>query len=90
MDTSPDNEHVSVLLSALGSVPARLHERAVNSLSACLSDCLSNPASDQHPRSVDTITACLDGFTLGARVVVFIYSDFDPCRFTIDRLSADL
>nr|XP_046258832.1 thyroid adenoma-associated protein isoform X2 [Scatophagus argus] len=51
--------------SALGSVPVWLQERTVNSLSACLSDCLSHPTSDRYPNIVDTITACLDGFTLG-------------------------
>lgn len=72
-------------LSALGSVPAWLQERTVNSLSACLSDRLSNPASEQYPCSVDTITACLDGFALGERVVPCIYSNFDPYRLTILR-----
>ncbi|XP_070697363.1 thyroid adenoma-associated protein [Pempheris klunzingeri] len=57
------------IASALGSVPAWLQERTVNSLSACLSDCLSNPTSDQCPHIVDTITACLDGFTLGERCI---------------------
>ncbi|TMS04583.1 Thyroid adenoma-associated protein [Larimichthys crocea] len=57
------------IASALGSVPAWLQERTVNGLSACLSDCLSNPASDQYPHVVDTVTACLDGFTLGERCI---------------------
>ncbi|XP_037638453.1 thyroid adenoma-associated protein [Sebastes umbrosus] len=57
------------IASALGSVPAWLQEHTVNSLSACLSDCLSNPTSDQYPHIVDTITACLDGFTLGERCI---------------------
>ncbi|XP_027133458.1 thyroid adenoma-associated protein [Larimichthys crocea] len=57
------------IASALGSVPAWLQERTVNRLSACLSDCLSNPASDQYPHVVDTVTACLDGFTLGERCI---------------------
>ncbi|XP_044070655.1 thyroid adenoma-associated protein isoform X3 [Siniperca chuatsi] len=57
------------IASALGSVPAWLHERTVSSLSACLSDCLSNPASEQYPHITDTITACLDGFTLGERCI---------------------
>lgn len=76
------------LLSALGSVPAWLQERTVNSLSSCLSDRLSNPASDQYPCSVDTITACLDGFALGEQIVLRIYSNFDPYRLTIFQLSA--
>ncbi|XP_070833382.1 thyroid adenoma-associated protein [Chaetodon trifascialis] len=57
------------LASALGSVPAWLQERTLNSLSACLSDCLSHPTSDRYPHIVDTITACLDGFTLGERCI---------------------
>uniref|UniRef100_UPI0037E7F30F thyroid adenoma-associated protein n=1 Tax=Semicossyphus pulcher TaxID=241346 RepID=UPI0037E7F30F len=57
------------IASALGSVPAWLQEHAVNSLCACLSDCLSNPTSDQYPHIVDTITACLDGFVIGERCV---------------------
>ncbi|KAL7382872.1 hypothetical protein ABVT39_000669 [Epinephelus coioides] len=52
-----------------GSVPAWLQERTVNSLSACLSDCLSKATSDQYPHIVDTITACLDGFSLGERCI---------------------
>ncbi|XP_078128920.1 thyroid adenoma-associated protein isoform X2 [Sander vitreus] len=57
------------IASALGSVPAWLQEHAVSSLSACLSDCLSNPTTDQYPRLVDTISACLDGFPLGERCI---------------------
>lgn len=57
------------IASALGSVPVWLQERTVNCLSACLSDCLSNPTSDQYPHVVDTVTACLDGFTLGERCI---------------------
>ncbi|XP_049927427.1 thyroid adenoma-associated protein [Epinephelus moara] len=57
------------IASALGSVPAWLQERTVNSLSACLSDCLSKATSDQYPHIVDTITACLDGFSLGERCI---------------------
>ncbi|XP_059214737.1 thyroid adenoma-associated protein [Centropristis striata] len=57
------------IASALGSVPAWLQERAVSTLSACLSDCLSNPTSDQYPHIVDTIAACLDGFNLGERCI---------------------
>lgn len=75
MDTAFDNEYASLCpsFSALGSVPAWLEEQTVNSLTGCLSDCLSNPVSNQHPRVVDIITACLDGFALGAWVVSMIY-----------------
>ncbi|XP_036980256.1 thyroid adenoma-associated protein isoform X2 [Acanthopagrus latus] len=55
--------------SALSSVPVWLQERTVNSLSACLSNCVSNPTSDRYPHIVDTITACLDGFALGERCI---------------------
>ncbi|XP_065815241.1 thyroid adenoma-associated protein isoform X1 [Labrus bergylta] len=57
------------IASALGSVPAWLQERAVNSLCVCLSDCLSNITSDRHPHIVDTITSCLDGFVIGERCI---------------------
>ncbi|XP_029306193.1 thyroid adenoma-associated protein [Cottoperca gobio] len=57
------------IASALGSVPAWLQDNTVSSLSACLSDCLSNPTSDQYPHIIDTITACVDGFTLGERCI---------------------
>ncbi|XP_076016993.1 thyroid adenoma-associated protein [Genypterus blacodes] len=53
------------IASALGSVPAWLKEETVESLSACLSDCMSNPASDKHQHIIDTISACLDGFPIG-------------------------
>ncbi|XP_030298445.1 thyroid adenoma-associated protein [Sparus aurata] len=57
------------IASALSSVPAWLQERTVNNLSACLSNCYSNPSSDRYPHIVDTITACLDGFALGERCI---------------------
>ncbi|XP_034753231.1 thyroid adenoma-associated protein isoform X2 [Etheostoma cragini] len=57
------------IASALGSVPAWLQEQTVSSLSACLSDCLSNPTTAQYPHLVDTISACLDGFPLGERCI---------------------
>ncbi|XP_047459692.1 thyroid adenoma-associated protein [Mugil cephalus] len=57
------------IASAIGSVPAWLHERTVNSLSSCLSDCMSAPSSDQHPHVINTISACLDGFPLGGRCI---------------------
>ncbi|XP_041645448.1 thyroid adenoma-associated protein isoform X2 [Cheilinus undulatus] len=57
------------IASALGSVPAWLHERTANSLCASLSDCLSNPTPDRHPHIVDTITACLDGFIIGEKCI---------------------
>lgn len=69
MNTRSDDVRVA-FLSALGSVPAWLQERTVNSLTDCLAECLSSAASDQHPHRVDTIAACLDGFSLGARVSV--------------------
>ncbi|MED6241563.1 hypothetical protein ATANTOWER_019893, partial [Ataeniobius toweri] len=55
--------------SALSSVPECLQGRVVDSLSTCLSDCLSSPCSDQHPHIIDTISTCLDGFPLGERCV---------------------
>ncbi|MED6266285.1 hypothetical protein CHARACLAT_000521, partial [Characodon lateralis] len=55
--------------SALSSVPECLQGRVVESLSTCLSDCLSGPCSDQHPHIIDTISTCLDGFPLGERCV---------------------
>lgn len=71
VNTRSDNEHVCVaFLSTLASVPAWLQERTVNCLTDCLSKCLSDAASDQHPHRVDTIAACLDGFSLGARVLI--------------------
>ncbi|KAI3362945.1 hypothetical protein L3Q82_011619 [Scortum barcoo] len=57
------------IASALGSVPAWLQEHTVNSLSACLSDCMSNPTSHQYSHIVDTISACLVGFPLGERCI---------------------
>ncbi|MEQ2236087.1 hypothetical protein ILYODFUR_008855, partial [Ilyodon furcidens] len=55
--------------SALSSVPECLQGRVVDSLSTCLSDCLSSPCSDQHPHIIDTISTCLDSFPLGERCV---------------------
>lgn len=75
-----DMMSICCFLSALGSVPAWLQERTVNSLSACLSDCLSKATSDQYPHIVDTITACLDGFSLGERVITVILT----AHFTTD------
>uniref|UniRef100_A0A3Q3F2S4 tRNA (32-2'-O)-methyltransferase regulator THADA n=1 Tax=Labrus bergylta TaxID=56723 RepID=A0A3Q3F2S4_9LABR len=65
------------IASALGSVPAWLQERAVNSLCVCLSDCLSNITSDRHPHIVDTITSCLDGFVIGESAILqqFCYQE---------------
>nr|XP_020479792.1 thyroid adenoma-associated protein isoform X2 [Monopterus albus] len=57
------------IASALGSVPAWLYEQTVDCLCTCLSDCLSNLASDKLPHTVDTIAACLDGFPLGERCI---------------------
>ncbi|XP_051271703.1 thyroid adenoma-associated protein homolog isoform X2 [Dicentrarchus labrax] len=57
------------IASALASVPVWLQERAVNRLSACVSDCLSDPAADRYPHVVDSVAACLDGFALGERCV---------------------
>ncbi|XP_072247562.1 thyroid adenoma-associated protein [Leuresthes tenuis] len=57
------------IASALGSVPAWLQEQTVNSLAACLSDCMSSSSSHQYPHIVDTISACLDGFPLGERCI---------------------
>ncbi|KAM3863138.1 thyroid adenoma-associated protein [Diretmus argenteus] len=55
--------------SALTSVPPWLQEQTVNCLSACLSDCLSSPTSDQYSHVIDSIAACLDDFPLGERCV---------------------
>ncbi|KAM4607989.1 thyroid adenoma-associated protein [Polymixia lowei] len=55
--------------SALSSVPECLQEQTVDSLSVCLTDCLSSPGSDQYPHIIDSITACLDGFPLGERCI---------------------
>lgn len=63
------------IASALGSVPAWLQQRTVNSLTVCLSDCLSNVTSDQYAHIVDTITACLDGFTLGEKCIHNLMSE---------------
>uniref|UniRef100_A0A8C4Z6R2 tRNA (32-2'-O)-methyltransferase regulator THADA n=1 Tax=Gadus morhua TaxID=8049 RepID=A0A8C4Z6R2_GADMO len=54
-----------VCASALNSVASWLQEATVDCLSACLSECLLTPDSDQHPHITDTIAACLDGFPLG-------------------------
>uniref|UniRef100_A0A8C4DGL9 tRNA (32-2'-O)-methyltransferase regulator THADA n=1 Tax=Dicentrarchus labrax TaxID=13489 RepID=A0A8C4DGL9_DICLA len=45
------------IASALASVPVWLQERAVNRLSACVSDCLSDPAADRYPHLTDSQTA---------------------------------
>ncbi|KAJ0004955.1 hypothetical protein NQD34_011169 [Periophthalmus magnuspinnatus] len=58
----PKNPLRRAIASALGSVPVWLVDRVVVSLSSCLSDCLSNPASDKFNQNVDIIAACLDGF----------------------------
>ncbi|XP_043991776.1 thyroid adenoma-associated protein isoform X2 [Gambusia affinis] len=55
--------------SALSSVPQCLQGRAADSLSSCLSDCLSSPSSEQHPHTIDTIASCLNGFHLGERCI---------------------
>ncbi|KAM4729595.1 thyroid adenoma-associated protein isoform 2-T4 [Anableps anableps] len=55
--------------SALSSAPEWLQGRTVDSLSTCLSDCLSTPCSEQHPHTIDTVSACLDGFQLGERCI---------------------
>lgn len=43
-----------------------MQEPALGTLSACLSDCLSDPASERYPHAMDTVAACLDSFPLGA------------------------
>uniref|UniRef100_A0A3Q1ESI2 THADA armadillo repeat containing n=1 Tax=Acanthochromis polyacanthus TaxID=80966 RepID=A0A3Q1ESI2_9TELE len=53
------------IASALGSAPEWLQEHTVNSLSTCLSECMSASPSEQHSNIIDTISACLDGFPLG-------------------------
>ncbi|XP_068183222.1 thyroid adenoma-associated protein [Antennarius striatus] len=57
------------IASAFGLVPAWLEERAVDSLSSCLSICLSKPTSEQHRHTVETVGACLDGFALGEKCI---------------------
>uniref|UniRef100_A0A3Q3IWU0 tRNA (32-2'-O)-methyltransferase regulator THADA n=1 Tax=Monopterus albus TaxID=43700 RepID=A0A3Q3IWU0_MONAL len=64
------------IASALGSVPAWLYEQTVDCLCTCLSDCLSNLASDKLPHTVDTIAACLDGFPLGECVIAHLLLQF--------------
>ncbi|XP_068423389.1 thyroid adenoma-associated protein [Clinocottus analis] len=64
-----------VIASALSSAPAWLQEHTLSSLSACLSDCLSNPTSEQYPHIVDIVAACLDGFPLGERCVNKLLSE---------------
>ncbi|KAK7901513.1 hypothetical protein WMY93_018282 [Mugilogobius chulae] len=60
----PKNPLRRAIASALSSVPAWLMDRAVASLSSCLSDCLSNPASDRFTHNVDIIAACSTAFQL--------------------------
>ncbi|XP_057703664.1 thyroid adenoma-associated protein [Corythoichthys intestinalis] len=55
--------------SALSSVPPWLQERAMASLSMCLSDCLSDSNPDHYPHVINTIAGCLDGFPLGERCI---------------------
>lgn len=43
-----------------------MEQHAADSLTGCLSDCLSNPESEHRAVVVDTISSCLDGFALGA------------------------
>ncbi|XP_034407358.1 thyroid adenoma-associated protein [Cyclopterus lumpus] len=57
------------IASTLSSGPAWLQEQTLSNLSACLSDCLSNPTSELYPHVVDTVAACLDGFPLGERCI---------------------
>ncbi|KAF7653645.1 hypothetical protein LDENG_00080460 [Lucifuga dentata] len=59
----------------LGSVPVWLQEPTVTSLSACLSDSMSNSTSDQHLHIIDTVAACLDGFPLGERCINRLLSE---------------
>ncbi|XP_072293704.1 thyroid adenoma-associated protein [Eucyclogobius newberryi] len=65
----PKNPLRRATASALGSVPASLADRAVASLSSCLSDCLSDPGQDQFTRNVDLISSCLDGFLVGEKCI---------------------
>ncbi|XP_035807135.2 thyroid adenoma-associated protein isoform X2 [Amphiprion ocellaris] len=57
------------IASALGSAPEWLQEHTVNSLSVCLSECMSSSPSEQYSHIVDTISAFLDGFPLGERCI---------------------
>uniref|UniRef100_G3NDT1 tRNA (32-2'-O)-methyltransferase regulator THADA n=1 Tax=Gasterosteus aculeatus aculeatus TaxID=481459 RepID=G3NDT1_GASAC len=57
------------IASALSSAPAWMQEPALGTLSACLSDCLSDPASERYPHAMDTVAACLDSFPLGERCI---------------------
>ncbi|XP_037321311.2 thyroid adenoma-associated protein [Pungitius pungitius] len=57
------------IASALSSAPAWMQEPALGTLSACLSACLSDAASERYPHVVDTVAACLDCFPLGERCI---------------------
>uniref|UniRef100_A0A3B4B112 tRNA (32-2'-O)-methyltransferase regulator THADA n=1 Tax=Periophthalmus magnuspinnatus TaxID=409849 RepID=A0A3B4B112_9GOBI len=83
----PKNPLRRAIASALGSVPVWLVDRVVVSLSSCLSDCLSNPASDKFNQNVDIIAACLDGFPVGEKcinkllpeVLEFLHTGLSKC-----------
>lgn len=66
---TPKNPLRSAIARALGSVPPWMEQHAADSLTGCLSDCLSNPESEQRAVVVDTISSCLDGFALGERCI---------------------
>ncbi|KAG7274727.1 hypothetical protein CRUP_035518, partial [Coryphaenoides rupestris] len=55
--------------SALNSVASWLQDATLDCLSACLSECLHSPESDQHTHITDAIAACLDSFPLGERCI---------------------
>ncbi|XP_053731279.1 thyroid adenoma-associated protein isoform X2 [Synchiropus splendidus] len=57
------------ITSALSSVPPWLHDQTVSHLSACLSDCLTDPTVNTYSNTLETIAACLDGFPLGERCI---------------------
>ncbi|KAI4888638.1 hypothetical protein NFI96_027081, partial [Prochilodus magdalenae] len=57
------------IASALSNVPDWLQEKAVCSLSACLSASLSSLGSEHYSHLTDCITSCLDAFPIGERCI---------------------
>ncbi|XP_072533812.1 thyroid adenoma-associated protein [Salminus brasiliensis] len=57
------------IASALSNVPDWLQERAVCSLSKCLSGSLSSLGSEHYSHLTDCIASCLDGFPIGERCI---------------------
>lgn len=83
-------KHLCVaFLSTLSSVPVWLQEHTLSNLSTCLSDCLSNPTSEQYPHVIDTVAACLDGFPLGEWVYALFYFSSPQLSYKWDFLLKD-